>query len=126
MNRGTGIHVHQQPFTDLKIGDTFFDADYGDMIWNGKEWQSNTVTIVTEPKVDDLVHYIPFDGCNVSLITNGIIKGVNVGHVWVVYHCADDWENYRDYTGALTPLRRLYNGWIINPKTNSDETFIEE
>lgn len=41
---GSGIHVHQQ-FTGkehtLVKGDTFFDADFGDMIWNGKAWISN-------------------------------------------------------------------------------------
>lgn len=37
---GTGIYVHQQ-FSPKQLvkGDTFFDADYGDMKWNGKEWK---------------------------------------------------------------------------------------
>jgi hypothetical protein len=40
---GTGIHGHQlfNP-KDLVKGDTFFDADFGDMIWNGKVWVENT------------------------------------------------------------------------------------
>ena len=36
---GTGIHVdHQFSPKELVFGDTFFDADFGDMIWNGKKW----------------------------------------------------------------------------------------
>lgn len=38
---GTGIYVHQQfrP-QDLVKGDTFMDADYGDMVWDGRKWIS--------------------------------------------------------------------------------------
>lgn len=36
---GTGIYVHQQfrP-SELVKGDTFMDADYGDMVWDGRKW----------------------------------------------------------------------------------------
>ena len=37
---GTGIHVHNQTFNDIIKGDTFWDADFGMMIWNGKSWES--------------------------------------------------------------------------------------
>ena len=40
---GSGIYVHEQfRFREhlLVPGDTFFDADYGDMVWTGKEWIS--------------------------------------------------------------------------------------
>lgn len=37
---GTGIHVHSQPFDYLVEGDTFNDADFGDMIYDGKKWKS--------------------------------------------------------------------------------------
>lgn len=37
---GTGIFVHSQfQKKQLVKGDTFFDADYGEMIWNGKKWK---------------------------------------------------------------------------------------
>lgn len=39
--RGTGIFVHQQSFINLMKGDTFFDADWGLMTWNGKEWKQS-------------------------------------------------------------------------------------
>lgn len=40
---GTGIYVHQQfehRKDELVKGDTFFDADYGEMAWNGRKWIS--------------------------------------------------------------------------------------
>lgn len=40
---GSGIHVHQQfQAKDLVIGDTFWDADFGPMIWAGDKWVSDT------------------------------------------------------------------------------------
>lgn len=38
-NMGTGIYVHQQ-FSESTLvkGDTFGDADFGDMIWDGRKW----------------------------------------------------------------------------------------
>jgi hypothetical protein len=112
MHRGTGIYVHQQTFTDLKIGDTFFDADYGDMIWNGTKWQSNHPAPLVDPKVGDLVHYIPFEGCSDAQKKNGIIKWkTNDIGVAVVYR---------------TDIAQLRQGWIINLNNNEDETFIEE
>jgi hypothetical protein len=32
----------------------------------------------------------------------GKLKSWNYKWVFVVYNCADDWDNYRDYTGAAT------------------------
>ena len=40
---GTGIYVHEQfRFREHELvpGDTFWDADYGEMVWTGKEWLS--------------------------------------------------------------------------------------
>jgi hypothetical protein len=39
-HKGSGIYVHQQIFNSLVKGDTFFDADFGNVIWNGVEWQN--------------------------------------------------------------------------------------
>jgi len=39
--KGSGIYVHQQRFKSLIKGDTFCDADFGYVIWDGSEWQSN-------------------------------------------------------------------------------------
>ena len=32
----------------------------------------------------------------------GRIKSWNDTWIFVVYHCADEWDNYRDYTAAAT------------------------
>lgn len=32
----------------------------------------------------------------------GRIKSWNDMWIFVVYHCADEWDNYQDYTGAAT------------------------
>ena len=45
---------------------------------------------------------------------NGIVKElVEDSHelVRVVYRCDGDWDNYQNYTSALTPLSRLSLGW---------------
>ena len=55
-------------------------------------------------------------GCKVTYIPKqeaGIIKeickdGINV---FVVYNCTKDWNNFRNYTGARTPLSDLRKGW---------------
>lgn len=69
-------------------------------------------------QVGDKVHYIPFKDCDSSQIENGIIKSihqVSVGFVHVVYKCANDWENYRDFTAALTEVKYLKEGWVEKP-----------
>lgn len=69
------------------------------------------------PKADPLfieigekVHYCPTHGPR----ENGIIKSLNEYDptvVFVVYKCADDWDNYKDYTGASTKIADLKSGW---------------
>lgn len=50
---GSGIHVHQQfQPKDLVKGDTFCDADFGGMIWNGKKWISDESDKVQVGTVD--------------------------------------------------------------------------
>jgi hypothetical protein len=42
----------------------------------------------------------------------GIVKTLsNDGCVFVVYHCDNDWENYKDYTAAKTRIDDLEIGW---------------
>lgn len=45
---------------------------------------------------------------------HGIVKEVREGcdnAVWVVYNCASNWRNYKNYTGAKTRLEDLVEGW---------------
>jgi hypothetical protein len=69
--------------------------------------------------VGDRVNYTPFEGCdNPGLIENGIIKAIHqrkVGFVYVVYKCGSDWDNYMDYTAALTDVNGLKEGWVEKP-----------
>jgi len=63
--------------------------------------------------IGDRVHYQP-GHYGENEWENGIIKEIREGRndgVWVVYNCAGNWDNYRDYTSALTNLRDLNIGW---------------
>lgn len=64
---------------------------------------------ILDLKVGDKVHYVKGEKCD-----NGIVKEIPtpfVGHVRVVYYCAGDWNNYMDYTSALTNITMLRTGW---------------
>jgi hypothetical protein len=61
-----------------------------------------------ELKTGAKVHYDP----GYKIPENGIIKSMDEENAFVVYHCAGDWDNYRKYTGARTPLSKLKFGWV--------------
>lgn len=66
---------------------------------------------IAQVKVGDKVHYIGFDG---SEPENGIVKEVpqdQLNSVRVVYACAGDWNNYKNYTSVLTSVRELHKEW---------------
>ena len=48
----------------------------------------------------------------------GIVKSISDNeHVFVVYNCNNDWDNYKDYTAARTRIIDLYDSWLeINEK----------
>ena len=64
----------------------------------------------------DKVHYIASHLRNQPLskhdVENGIVKRVTEAGVFVVYHCAQQWDNYEDYTAALTEPENLKHGWL--------------
>lgn len=42
----------------------------------------------------------------------GIIKSISDdGVVYVVYHCNNDWNNYKNYTGVNTDPKYLTKDW---------------
>lgn len=54
----------------------------------------------------------------------GIVKEIPIFtkySVRVVYNCNNDWDNYQDYTSALTNIIDLVPGWDTNPQ----DSFIE-
>lgn len=59
-------------------------------------------------KVGEDVHYV---GHNKT--ENGRVKEIDYGQqtAFVVYHCNNDWNNYRNYTATLTNLSDLKIGW---------------
>jgi hypothetical protein len=64
-------------------------------------------------KTGDKVTYTPFVGCAPSLLEKGIVKNLShrEGFVFVVFHCAGEWDNYRDYTAQACDSSRLEAGW---------------
>ena len=72
---------------------------------------------VNQIKKGDKVYYTtPYDKK-----TNGIVKRIEDDRVWVVYHCAGEWDNYENYTGALTHLDHISIGWV-----DKDGNLLEE
>jgi len=65
-------------------------------------------------KEGDKVHYIPYEGAPESEHEDGMIKTIHPSGqaAWVVYTCAGNWDNYMDYTGALTDYTDLEAGWV--------------
>jgi len=47
----------------------------------------------------------------------GIIKSMKTDtRVYVVYSCNHNWDNYENYTGELTDVDDLQEGWIEDTK----------
>jgi len=59
-------------------------------------------------EIGDKVTYRSFDK-----VEHGIVKRLSdENHVFVVYHCAGNWDRYFDYTAARTNICDLDPGWI--------------
>ena len=76
---------------------------------------------IAKLRIGDKVHYQPQHYCE-DQWENGIIKEilnfainktarVDYNYIRVVYNCAGNWENFKNYTSALTHLRDLKLGW---------------
>ena len=63
---------------------------------------------LTELQEDMKVHYVSSG----KPALNGMVKTVSCNRIFVVYHCAGDWVNFRNYTSQLTPIVNLRKGWI--------------
>lgn len=65
-------------------------------------------------RIGEKVHYQPDHYKSEGKFENGIVKEVpehTTTSIRVVYDCAGDWKNYKDYTSALTNVNDLYLGW---------------
>ena len=59
-------------------------------------------------KVGQKVTYLTEHKCE-----HGIVKSVaGESVVFVVYYCNNDWDNYQNYTGAMTATKYLEDGWL--------------
>lgn len=68
---------------------------------------------IAKIKVGDKVHYQP-EHYGENRWENGMVKEVPTHTntaIRVVYNCAGDWDNFKNYTSALTDLRDLKLGW---------------
>lgn len=63
-------------------------------------------------RVGDKVYYQP-DHYSENEWENGMVKEIPdfPDHVRVVYNCAGEWNNFKNYTSALTHIRDLKLGW---------------
>ena len=51
--------------------------------------------------------------CNTHKKEHGIIKNISdEENYFVVYNCAKEWKNYKNYTAARTHESMLVKGWI--------------
>ena len=81
---------------------------------------------ITKLKIGDKVYYQPKHYKNILVLDNtteetviekwenGLVKEIpdwSTDSVRVVYNCCGDWNNYKDYTSALTNVNDLYLGW---------------
>ncbi len=68
---------------------------------------------ISKLSIGQKVHYKP-DHYGEDEWENGMVKEVPewiTDAVRVVYNCAGNWEQFMDYTSALTNMRDLYLGW---------------
>lgn len=68
---------------------------------------------ISQLNIGDKVHYQP-SNYREDEYENGIIKeipDISIFSVRVVYNCAGDWRNYKNYTSALTSIADLKLGW---------------
>lgn len=61
----------------------------------------------------DKVCYQPENWKQHGRFENGVVKEFinEYNEIRVVYHCGGDWDNYKEYTGALIPVKHLTRGW---------------
>lgn len=68
---------------------------------------------IADLRIGDKVHYKP-DYFREDQWENGIVKEIPPLislNARVVYNCNGDWENYKEYTSALTQAKDLFLGW---------------
>jgi hypothetical protein len=68
---------------------------------------------ISKIKIGDKVHYQP-EHYGHDKWENGMVKEIpnhTNDSIRVVYNCGGDWNNFKNYTSALTNIRDLKLGW---------------
>lgn len=73
------------------------------------------------------VTYKPTDIVNCES-ENGIVKSIpdKGAFVFVVFNCANDWNNYQNYTGRSISVQHLRPGWNYKEPEPSDTTAADD
>lgn len=93
-----------------------FNREYEEeRIWNSIMYKVELPPIdMAEIRVGDKVCYQPEHYRKENKWENGIVKEIPEhveDAVRVVYNCAGDWKNYKNYPSALTSIFDLSKGW---------------
>ena len=83
---------------------------------------------ISKLRVGDKVFYHP-PHLGSNEWNNGIVKEVPEHpktSVRVVYNCNGEWEDFMNYTGALTYASDLYIGWCNNQLNLMEKVLLEE
>lgn len=68
---------------------------------------------IAKLKIGDKVHYVR-DNAPEGEYENGVVKEIpdhSKDSVRVVYNCGGEWNNFMNYTSALTRAENLRTGW---------------
>ena len=68
---------------------------------------------ISKLKIGDKVYYKP-SNFNYDEYENGMVKEIlstTNKAIRVVYNCAGNWDNFENYTSALTDIEDLFLGW---------------
>lgn len=69
---------------------------------------------ISKLKIGDKVCYQPEHYKEDDRFENGMVKEIpdfTNDAIRVVYNCGGDWDNFKNYTSALTDIRDLTLGW---------------
>ena len=65
-------------------------------------------------QIGQRVTYLSF-----GMVEHGIVKSISdADHVFVVYHCAGNWDQYFNYTAERTAISDLVPEWIEDAPQN--------
>ena len=76
---------------------------------------------IADLKIGQKVHYQPDHYIEEDKWENGVVKSIpewTTDSAFVVYNCAGEWDNFKNYTAANTNIRDLKLGWRHEEEVN--------